>query len=100
MAPIGALWVLVGTFSRYATRRPDGKRPRGFKGAAVTLFLWIAESSLFSFYVAEIASYTEFYGGLATVVVLLAWLWLMAFSLLVGAEINARLEGVRTTSSS
>ncbi len=94
--PIVALWVLVGTFFRYATRRIPGSRRHGFKGAIVTLFLWIIESVLFSLFVAKIARYTEFYGGLATIVVVLVWLWLMSFSLLLGAEVNARIEGVRT----
>jgi membrane protein len=95
-APVVALWILVGLFFRYGTRRSEGDRRRGFRGAAVTLILWVAESALFSWFVAEIARYTQFYGGLATVAVLLAWLWLMSFSLLIGGEVNARLEGIRT----
>ncbi len=93
--PLVALWMSVGIFFRYATRRHEGNRRRGFRGATVTMVLWGVESILFSYFVSEIARYTEFYGGLATVAILLAWLWLMSFSLIIGGEVNARIEGGR-----
>ena len=94
--PLIGLWLMVGIFFRYATRRHEGLLRRGFRGAMVTMVLWAVESILFSYFVAEVARYTEFYGGLATVAVLLAWLWLMSFSLIIGGEVNARIEGVRS----
>lgn len=93
--PIVGLWVLIGCFFRFATKRSNGASPHGFRGAAVTITMWVVVSVLFSLYVREIASYSKFYGGLATMVVVLLWLWLMSFSLLVGGEVNARLEGSR-----
>ncbi len=92
IAPLVGLWLLLGTFFRFATLRKQGRRPIGFPGAALTLILWIAVSALFGLYVRTLASYSQFYGGLATVVVLLVWLWLMAFALLAGGALNAVLE--------
>jgi len=90
--PLGALWLLVAGFFRYATQRNDGHPRSGFRGALVTLVLWLVVSTGFTQYVAEIANYSRFYGGLAAVVVLLVWLWLMCFGLLVGGAVNAALE--------
>ena len=92
IAPVLALWLLVAAFFRWATLRKDGRRPSSFRGAALTLTLWILVSTLFSVYVRTLASYSKFYGGLATVVVLLLWLWFMAFALLAGGALNALLE--------
>ncbi len=92
---LSTMWLLVAGFFRVATLRREGQSRAGFRGALVTLGLWIAVSSTFSTYVREIANYSRFYGSLATVVVVLVWLWLMCLSLIIGAEVNARIEGVR-----
>ncbi len=95
IVPFLALWLLVAGFFRLATARRVGVRGRGFLGAMVTIAAWVVVSATFSLYVREIANYSRFYGSLAAVAVLLVWLWLMALSLLVGAEVNARIEGSR-----
>ncbi len=97
--PLGVVWVMIAGFFRYATRRPPGTARRGFRGAGATVLLWLATSFLFSHYVRQLATYSQFYGGLAAVVVVLVWLWLMSFALLVGGEINARIEGIRARPS-
>ncbi|WP_082724797.1 YihY/virulence factor BrkB family protein [Paracoccus aminovorans] len=61
-------------------------------GAALAVCVWIAASLGFSLYVSNFASYTETYGTLAGVVVLLTWLWLSAYVILAGAELNAEIE--------
>jgi len=50
---------------------------------------WLVLSVLFAFYTANFASYAKTYGSLATIVVLLLWLWLSALSVLLGAELDA-----------
>lgn len=61
-------------------------------GAAIATALWIAASALFSVYVATFASYNETYGSLGAAVILLMWLYITAFVVLLGGEINAEIE--------
>jgi len=95
LLPFLGLWSLIGLFFRYATKRDAGARTHGFRGALVTLACWALLSFLFSTYVRELSNYSRFYGGVAGIAVLLFWLWLMSLALLVGAEVNARVEGTR-----
>jgi membrane protein len=71
---------------------PTGQRPpwRWVSAGTVTgLVLWIVGSVGFSVYVASFGSYNETYGSLAGVVVLMLWLYLSAFAVLLGAEVDA-----------
>jgi membrane protein len=54
--------------------------------------LWLVASILFSAYVANFGSYNETYGSLGAVVVFLMWLYLSAFIVLMGAELNSEME--------
>lgn len=74
---------------------PDRDSPR-FEwvspGAMVAAVLWLVGSLLFSLYVNNFGSYNKTYGALAGVVVLLLWLYLTAYIVLLGAEVNAEAE--------
>jgi membrane protein len=61
-------------------------------GAVSAAVLWVAGSALFSLYVRNFGNYNATYGSLAAIVILITWLLLGAFSILLGAEINAELE--------
>ena len=61
-------------------------------GAVTATAVWLAVSAGFSLYVNNFSSYDRTYGGLAGVVVLLLWLWLSAYLVLFGAEVNAEAE--------
>lgn len=60
-------------------------------GAAVATVLWILASIGFSLYASR-GGYTKTYGAVASVVVLLLWLYITAYAILLGAEINAESE--------
>jgi hypothetical protein len=49
-------------------------------------------SVAFSAYVSNFGSYNETYGSIAAVIVLMLWLYLSAFAILVGAEVDALRE--------
>ena len=84
--------VALGVLYRTA---PDRDAPQ-FKwtsvGAVVAAVLFVAASFAFSFYVNNFGSYNKTYGALAGVIVLLLWLYLTAYIVLLGAEINAESE--------
>jgi len=70
-------------------------RRRSWPGAFVGVLAWLLVSWAFGAYVNSLASYATYYGGLAAVAVLQVWLFLSSLALLLGAELNAQLEGVR-----
>jgi membrane protein len=58
------------------------------KGAVVAMIGWLIVSAGFAVYTANFASYGKTYGALASIVVVLLWLWLSCLAILVGAEID------------
>jgi len=61
-------------------------------GALLAAVLWLLASWLFTLYAQAFAGYGQIYGSLAGVVLLLLWLFVSAFAILLGAELNAELE--------
>lgn len=92
VTPAIIMVTLVAAFYRIAIRRPRLPQRRVFPGAFVTVVLWGVTSALFSLYVRNLAQYATLYGNLATVAILLLWLWLLGMALIVGGEVNAELE--------
>lgn len=92
--PILALVVLfaLAILYRIAPSRRQARWQWVSLGAVVATALWIAASVGFSLYVAHFGNYNETYGALGGVIILLMWLWLSAFVVLLGAELNAELE--------
>lgn len=77
---------------RFGPAHEEEKRPWGAWGVVLTTIVWIGSSGLFALYVSKVASYDASYGPLGAVVVLLLWLYIAAFVVLAGAELNAELE--------
>jgi membrane protein len=88
---MGATGGMAGFF-RIAVRRP-GVRRRVWPGASLTVAIGGLASFLFAYYARTIAEFALFYGGLAAVAISMAWIWIWCFAMLVGAELNAQLEG-------
>jgi membrane protein len=84
--------VALGFLYRYGASRHEPKTRWVSVGAIVATVLWIGASLVFSVYVSNFGSYNETYGALAAVVILLFWLWISAFIVLLGAELNAEME--------
>lgn len=61
-------------------------------GAGGATVLWVIASTLFSLYVSKFGNFNETYGSLGAVVVLMLWLYLTAFLIIMGAEVDAELE--------
>ena len=60
-------------------------------GAVLATLLWFLATLLFGFYVTRFANYNRVYGSLGAAIALLAWLYLIALCVLIGAEFNAQI---------
>ena len=58
-------------------------------GTGLVLVSWVLTSIAFGVYVQYVASYTSVFGHLASIFVLLLYLWLSANSFLVGIQVDA-----------
>jgi len=92
--PILAVLTVLGlaVIYRYGPSRATPRWRWVSVGALLATLIWIAGSIAFSLYVRNFADYNETYGALGGVIVLLTWLWLSAFVVLFGAEVNAEAE--------
>jgi membrane protein len=77
---------------RYAPNRPDAPWVWISPGSASATLLWLAASLGFGFYVSQFGNYNATYGSLGGVVVFLTWLYLSAYIVLMGGEMNSELE--------
>jgi len=60
-------------------------------GVLLTLLLWLAGALVFAYYLATFANYTATYAGLASVMVVLIFLYMVGVIFIIGAELNAAL---------
>ena len=86
---------VLAAFYRVSVSHSKRVVRRVLPGAVLAVVLWLVVSWAFGLYVSTLADYAAFYGSLAAVAVLLVWLWLTSFAILVGAELNSQLEGLR-----
>jgi membrane protein len=77
---------------RYAPDRDQPKWSWVSWGSGVAAVLWVLASIGFSVYATFFGNYNKTYGALAGIIILLFWLWLTAFVVLVGAELNTEME--------
>ncbi len=61
-------------------------------GAVIATALWLASTSGFAWYVRNLAHYNVLYGSIATVILLLVWMYVLAVIAYIGCEFNAALE--------
>lgn len=92
--PLLALFAMAGlaVIYRYGPSRATPRWQWVSAGAVLATILWVLASIGFSVYVRNFGSYNETYGALGGVIVLLTWLWISAFVVLLGAEINSEAE--------
>lgn len=82
----------AATLYRYAPSRRDAKWEWITPGSVASALLWLLLTFGFGFYVAHFGNYNKTYGTLATVVILVTWMYLSAYVFLLGAELNSELE--------
>lgn len=92
--PIFALIALVALAVIYRWA-PDRDRPQWrwtSAGAVFATVVWVIASIGFSIYTANFGDYNETYGALGAIVVVMLWLFITAYVVIAGAEVNAELE--------
>lgn len=87
---IGVLGITL--LYRYGPCRRTAKRRWMTTGAGIACVLWLIASAGFTIYAGSFGSYNQVFGTLGGVIMLLTWLWLTAFSVLLGAAADAELQ--------
>lgn len=95
-----AAWLVTGAFAsgavaalyRYAPDRAAAKWAWLTPGSLFATIGFVLATSGFGIYAGTFGNYNATYGSLGAIVVLLMWLYLSAYVLLLGAELNAELE--------
>lgn len=82
----------LASLYKYAPHRVSAKWRWTTPGALLATLFWLVGSYFFNLYITEYASYNETYGSMGGVVILLMWFYVTAFTILLGAAINAAAE--------
>ncbi|MEM9011329.1 MAG: YihY/virulence factor BrkB family protein [Pseudomonadota bacterium] len=86
----------LGLLYRYAPSRRPMRTGWITPGAVIALILWILASIAVSIYIARVADLNALYGSIGAVIALMLWLFVSAFSILLGALVNAELENAES----
>ena len=86
-------WIIIFFFIKvlYAMA-PDTNIPSNATtyGALFTSFGWIISTTFYSYYINHYAHYSVFYGGLANLIILMLWVYLLAYIFTIGMALNYR----------
>ncbi len=88
------MFVLAVAFLLFYTFLPNRKQhiKKQIPGALFTAVAWSAFSFGFSMYFDYFKGFTDMYGSLTTIILLMLWLYFCMYLFLIGAEINVILE--------
>ena len=85
--------VLVTSMLYYFGPNRSGRRWRNvLPGAFFATAFWVIATSLFGWYVRDIADYRFVYGSIAAVITFLVWAYVLSVIALLGCEFNAQRE--------
>lgn len=84
----------ISLLYRFGPSRAAPPRPRIKPGSTLATVLWLIASEALSFYVSRISSFGATYGSLGAAVGVMLWFYISAYAVLLGAELNARLEDI------
>lgn len=60
------------------------------RGALFTTLAWIMSTFIYSFYVNHFSNYDIFYGSLSNIIIMIMWIYILAYSLVIGVAINVQ----------
>ena len=87
-----AVMLLLAFAYRFVPCREDAAWRWITPGSVLATLLWLALTAGFGLYVANVGNYNATYGSLGAVIAFLTWLYLTAWIILLGAELNAILD--------
>ena len=58
------------------------------KGSLFTTMMWMLATQLYSYYVTNVVHYDLFYGSISNIIILLTWVYLLAYIFVIGLIIN------------
>ena len=64
-------------------------------GSILATVLIILSSNGFGYYVENFSTYNKFYGSIGTLLIMLLWIYVNAFGLIIGFELNASVSGAK-----
>lgn len=86
------IYLAIAILYKIAPCRRDPRLNWVMPGAAAATLLWLFGSVLFSLYIENFADYEAAFGAVASIIVLMVWIYYSIFIIAVGAELNAELE--------
>jgi membrane protein len=86
------LLLALGLLYRFGPSRRPARWQWLSVGALAASLLWIAGSSLLSWYLSNFGNYNATYGSLGAAIGLMMWMWMSAIIVLCGAELNSEIE--------
>jgi membrane protein len=89
--------IVMGTSLLYYLGHNHPRRLRSvYPGAILATALWWLTTTVFGWYVRNIANYNVLYGSVGAVIALLVWMYLLSIIALFGCEVNAQLDRKRS----
>jgi len=94
---VAAMVLIIGLTASHLWL-PSGRRRLidVLPGIGLTLVAWMAGALMFASYLQEFANYVSTYAGLASIMIALVFLYIVAAIFILGAEINAAILNART----
>ena len=86
-------WDLVYKFLPDRTHLSKTTMKQQLPGAVFTSCGWLLMSFVFSIYLDIFTGFTDMYGSLTTIILIMLWLYFCMYIILLGGELNALLEG-------
>jgi membrane protein len=86
------LLAALGVLYRFGPSRRAARWEWLSVGTLAAAVLWIAGSSLLSWYLSRFGNYSATYGSLGAAIGLMMWMWMSAIIVLCGAELNSEIE--------
>lgn len=91
-------WFIMFIFIKILyTMAPDRKLESIYVnyGALFTTVMWVIVTTLYTYYINNFANYAMFYGGLANIVMLMLWVYLLAIIFVIGMALNYKEEVIK-----